>query len=229
MPRHLSCAVNGRASVASETKAGGRRPGKELHSIFKPCCCTSVACAVQRIQCSPVHSVDFSHDKALQFLAMTGCDATRSNVVFGLLGGHLSHLMFERVSLYCSGEIDAAALADRLTQRVDAMFDAVDGLLECRPAAQCACSAICAVIRKEWDSFFLASPGKGLLALMGETLINWSSLRRTYVVGAPFHQSYVQHRCGCILFRCTRWLRSCVIPIKVHMCHYRTHSEMRFI
>lgn len=148
-----------------------------------------------RAQVVPV--LDFSRDEALVYLSKASCNETRAELVYRLVGGHLYHLQVGAVNKFCSGVLNDTELEETFSQSAGALFSSIDKRLECRPAAECACRALCAVIRKEWDHELLASPRKGIPAMLAMHLIRGSLKHRIYVLDAPFNRAYTERRCGC--------------------------------
>lgn len=135
-----------------------------------------------------IHVGDLSKLETAAFLASTGCDAERTSALYGLIGGHLPHLVMRTVRKFCSGattlsDVEATLFAD-IVVRVKAA-DRVLGIGS-------ACNGLCGVATNTW-----LKPEVLDVLFQGHLVVATLKELEGFYVDSQVVQAFVNARCAC--------------------------------
>lgn len=133
-----------------------------------------------------VHVGELNDEETTAFLKNSGCGADQSAALYGLIGGHLPHLLSYTVHEYCRGTKTRADVEGAFRAKIDAQVDSVN----CDLGVGAACRGLCGVATKEW-------PSPGVLDVLLKKHLVVKSLKKGVYMDSQLVRAYVQASCSC--------------------------------
>jgi hypothetical protein len=133
-----------------------------------------------------IHVGDLSDKEAIAFLMNSGCGAERSAALYGLIGGHLPHLVSDTVREFCRGTTSRADVEGALLADVRAQLKSVDRVL----GMGSACLGLCGVATEVW-------PTPGVLDELLKKHLVVAALKKGVYVDSQLVRAHVAASCSC--------------------------------
>ena len=115
-----------------------------------------------------------------------GCSAERAAALFGLIGGHLPHLVTRTIRDVCRDIISTTDATGELLAGIGTQVDAIDHML----GVGSGCGGLCGVATRAW-------PTPGVLDVLLKERLVVASLRKGVHVESQLVQTYVKANCSC--------------------------------